>query len=71
MIELNKNVIFTGVPGTGKTYLAKEIAKKIVGHNNANSNVAFAQFHPSYDYTDSINENEMLLYKCIKKPDFA
>jgi DNA polymerase III delta prime subunit len=54
MIELNKNVIFTGAPGTGKTYLAKEIAKKIVGHNNANSNIAFVQFHPSYDYTDFV-----------------
>jgi 5-methylcytosine-specific restriction endonuclease McrBC GTP-binding regulatory subunit McrB len=54
MVEENKNVIFTGAPGTGKTYLAKEIAEKIVGHNNEKSNVEFVQFHPSYDYTDFV-----------------
>lgn len=54
MVESNKNIVFTGAPGTGKTYLAKKIAKKIAGNGNENSNIAFVQFHPSYDYTDFI-----------------
>lgn len=29
-LKANKNLIFTGAPGTGKTYLAKEIAKAII-----------------------------------------
>lgn len=30
LLESNKNLIFTGAPGTGKTYLAKEIAKDFI-----------------------------------------
>ena len=30
LLEKNKNLILTGAPGTGKTYLAKQIAKKVV-----------------------------------------
>lgn len=44
----NKNLILTGAPGTGKTYLAKEIAKAM------NAEIEFVQFHPSYDYTDFV-----------------
>lgn len=43
-----KNIIFTGAPGTGKTFLAHQIADKIT------NNKSFVQFHPSYDYTDFI-----------------
>lgn len=59
-----KNVIFRGAPGTGKTYLAKNIAAEIVSEGavthydklNAEQKkqVGFVQFHPSYDYTDFI-----------------
>lgn len=50
-IELLKethNLILTGAPGTGKTYMAQEIAKEM------EAVTMFVQFHPSYDYTDFV-----------------
>lgn len=47
LLKSNKNLILTGAPGTGKTYLAKEIAKEMGEYE-------FVQFHPSYDYTDFV-----------------
>lgn len=43
-----KNLIFTGAPGTGKTFLAEEIAEKMGAEHK------LVQFHPSYDYTDFV-----------------
>lgn len=51
LLETNHNLILTGAPGTGKTYLAKEIAKEM-GCND--DEIGFVQFHPSYDYTDFV-----------------
>ena len=31
LLKSNKNVILTGAPGTGKTFLAKQIAKQLIG----------------------------------------
>lgn len=60
----NKNLILTGAPGTGKTYLAKNIASQIILNKyydesvendiNFKEQCAFVQFHPSYDYTDFV-----------------
>lgn len=48
LLLANHNIILTGAPGTGKTYLAKEIAKDI------GAEWKLVQFHPSYDYTDFV-----------------
>lgn len=48
LLETNKNLILTGAPGTGKTYIAKAIAEEM------GAEIGFVQFHPSYDYTDFV-----------------
>ena len=60
----NKNLILNGAPGTGKTYLAKQIAAQIIFDGNVPEDFeenekfinqyGFVQFHPSYDYTDFV-----------------
>lgn len=51
LLKSNHNLILTGAPGTGKTYLAKQIAKAMGCTDNE---IGFVQFHPSYDYTDFV-----------------
>ena len=60
----SKNIIFRGAPGTGKTYLAREIAADIISDgyfddyslltDEQKEQVEFVQFHPSYDYSDFV-----------------
>ncbi|MBR1400710.1 MAG: AAA family ATPase [Prevotella sp.] len=51
LLKANKNLILTGAPGTGKTFMAKEIAKAM---GCEDEEIGFVQFHPSYDYTDFV-----------------
>ena len=53
LLVSNYNLILTGAPGTGKTYLAREIAKGL-GASQDSGQYEFVQFHPSYDYTDFV-----------------
>ena len=67
LLKANKNLILTGAPGTGKTYLAKQIAAQLILSKEFEEHIAtddeknkmkeqfdFVQFHPSYDYTDFV-----------------
>ncbi len=64
MLIESKNLIFRGAPGTGKSYLAKEIAADIISNgyydkytqlsDEQKKQVEFVQFHPNYDYSDFV-----------------
>lgn len=63
LIILKHNLILTGAPGTGKTFIAKAVAADIVSGGTKDwdtlvkedcSQIGFVQFHPSYDYTDFV-----------------
>lgn len=51
LLKENHNLVLTGAPGTGKTFMAKAIAEEM---GCSNDEMCFVQFHPSYDYTDFV-----------------
>lgn len=69
LVEEKLQVILTGAPGTGKTYLAQEVAAKMILGTSIDSadrieetlvqagkleQYQFVQFHPGYDYSDFV-----------------
>ncbi len=66
LLKSNYNLVLTGAPGTGKTYLAKQAACQIILGKKDFSNLTndeetffkehckLVQFHPSYDYSDFV-----------------
>ena len=48
LLQETHNLVLTGAPGTGKTYMARAIAEEM------GAVTKFVQFHPSYDYTDFV-----------------
>ena len=64
MLLESKNIIVRGAPGTGKYYLAKQIAADIISNgftdrysdltDEQKRQMEFVQFHPSYDYSDFV-----------------
>jgi len=50
LLEVYGGVIFTGPPGTSKSWYAAKIGMALAGHDE--KHVVFLQFHPSYQYED-------------------
>ena len=51
LLKSNHNLVLTGAPGTGKTFMAQAIAEEM---GCGKDEMCFVQFHPSYDYTDFV-----------------
>ncbi|MDW5443804.1 AAA family ATPase [Polaromonas sp. SM01] len=50
-----KNLILQGPPGTGKTWLAKRLAKALIGQKNIpDEQLRVVQFHPALSYEDFV-----------------
>src|SRR5699024_3458337 len=75
-LKTSKNIILRGAPGTGKSYLAKQIAAKMIGTEVSKLPIidqfSFVQFHPNYDYTDFVeglkpvsDENNDITFKLL------
>lgn len=62
LFRSTKNLVLTGAPGTGKTFLAMELAadligckrKDLIGDGTKRNQFAFVQFHPAYAYEDFV-----------------
>ena len=51
LLNDKRQIIFHGPPGTGKTYVAQELAQHLAGSMDR---VTLVQFHPSYAYEDFV-----------------
>lgn len=54
-LAAKKNLILQGPPGTGKTWLAKRLARALIGHKSPRADqIRSVQFHPSLSYEDFV-----------------
>jgi predicted Mrr-cat superfamily restriction endonuclease len=51
LLDVRKQLVLYGPPGTGKTFVAKALARHIIGTDDP-SRMQLVQFHPSYAYED-------------------
>lgn len=54
LLQRHKNLLLTGVSGTGKTYLAQQVARALVGNDGKPGQIEQVAFHSSYDYADFV-----------------
>lgn len=86
LVEEKLQVILTGAPGTGKTYLAQEIAAKMIlgvpitsadrieetlEKAGKRAQYQFVQFHPGYDYSDFVEGIKPRVDKNSSAPEFS
>lgn len=86
LVEEKLQVILTGAPGTGKTYLAQEVAAKmilgtfidsadrieeILKQAGKISQYQFVQFHPGYDYSDFVEGIKPRVDKNCSSAEFS
>jgi MoxR-like ATPase len=50
--DYKKQIVLYGVPGTGKTYIAIQVARALTSGNR--DNLYFITFHPSYSYEEFV-----------------
>lgn len=53
LLKRKKNIILTGAPGVGKTFMAKRLVYSMMGYKDK-SKIAMVQFHQSYSYEEFI-----------------
>lgn len=68
-IKKHTAVIFTGAPGTGKTFTVRKIVKELCSEDK--TRYKFVQFHPSYDYTDFVEGLKPVQLENSVEPTFV
>jgi AAA domain (dynein-related subfamily) len=53
LLQTKKTLVLYGVPGTGKTHKARDLANSVI-RGASEDNVKIVQFHPGYSYADFI-----------------